>query len=198
MIHSRFYITPVLVLLFSTLSAQYEYLDTLDYSNKDEFERKITYRENGNLKQVDYKALTGNLKRTVYYNSKNQMTKLKYLEDKLVREIKYSYHERGQVIKRYDVLNKKYLYPFLNVQFKYPVRSIDEGTQGVVLVDITFTEDCIINDFKILNSLDPWIDKEVDIKIRMMTRLSKEYGAIIRNCQKIEMPWKITFDLSDY
>ena len=94
-------------------------------------------------------------------------------EENLLEEIKYTYYEKGQIIKRYDILNKLKLPPQLNVLIKYPQLARENEIEGKVHVELTYDEDCIPTQFKALNTLGFGIDEEEARKMNLMIELSQ-------------------------
>lgn len=170
-------------------------IDSIDFNDELKYKRSITYTADRAIQSIEYKAINGNLKKIDFYGTKNRVVKDQIWQNKLLQEIKYTYLEKGQVVKRVDVLNKVDLPTMVNVNIKYPAMARENNIAGKIVVGFNYNEDCLPIDFKVLNSLGHGIDEEVMEKMKLMIALSRKYNVSAEDCREIVEPFVINFSL---
>ena len=155
------------------LSGQQFDVDSINFYNDSFFVQKVNRKANGQIDFVEYSQVDGSLKKIDYYDSKQRIKKDQIWNKGLIREIDYSYFEKGQIIKRYDVINQVELSSKVNVYIRYPAMALENQIEGIIEVSLTYNEDCIPTSYQILNKLGHGIDEEVEKKMKLMIQLSK-------------------------
>lgn len=181
----------ILLGLSTSLNAQID-IDTIDFLDTLLFEKSIQFEDKP--KQVRYTSKTSALVRVDLYQDR----RIRYTEiyrDTLLHRIRYQYFEKGEVVKRYDEIHQVDLPTKVRTNIKYPAFAREHEVEGVVLVDLIYSDDCILSDFKVRNRLGAGIDDEV---LRVMNRvlmLSKKYKAQKKDCHQKNEPFRINFTL---
>lgn len=178
-----------------TVSCQQVDIDSINFYDDSQFKRKIHKKDNGQLDYVEYLHIGGGVKKVVYYDAKQRIRKDQVWKEELIKETKYSYYEKGQIVKRYDVLNQRDLSPEINVHMKYPVMALENQIEGVVEVSFSYDENCVPISFEILNKLGYGIDEEVKKKMNLMIQLSEKYNVPFKQCERLDENFKVEFTL---
>ncbi len=177
------------------LSGQQFDVDSINFYNDSLFVQMVNRKANEQIDFVEYSQVNGNLKKVDYYDSKQRVIKDQIWNKELIREINYSYFEKGQIIKRYDVTNQMELPPVVNVYIRYPAMARENQIEGIVEVLLTYNEDCIPISYQILNKLGHGIDEEVEKKIELMIQLSEKHKVPFKECEKANENFKVKFKL---
>ena len=187
----------LLLLLASSLNlvAQGIEIDSLSFFDTLLFEQKVTYSNDGRINFIEYLEINGEIKKIEYYDSNQLLRNVKVWRKVLIQDIKYTYAENKQVIKRFDVLNQKALPPHLNVYFRYPAMAREMEIEGVVEVSLEYDEDCIPVAYRILNEIKHGINKEVNKKMKVMMMLARKYEVRFDECKMSNENFKIHFNL---
>ncbi len=183
------------VALTLNLNAQSIRVDSINFYDTLKFTQRVIRKTDNQIDYVQYDEKNGNLKKIDYYDSKNRIVRDKIWCDSLIRETELKYLENDQVIKRYDVTNKKPLATHLNVHFRYPALARENGISGIVEVKLSFNNDCIPVSYEILNSLGYGIEDEVNKGMKLMINLAKKYIVSFEKCNELIGNFKINFTL---
>ncbi len=170
-------------------------LDSINFYDKTLFEQTIKNTRDGKIDYIVYEQITGTLKKIDFFDHNQRITKDQIWDEILLREIKYSYLEKGQIIKRFDVLNNQELQTQLLVHFNYPAMARENEIEGKIEIKLTYDEDCIPIQFEILNKLGHGIEKEVEDKMQLILFLSKKYKVKLENCRESANNFIINFKL---
>lgn len=187
----------LLLSCFNLLHGQSSSYDSINFFDLEAFSFKMDHSTNGKLASQEFTSRIGDLRKIQYYDSKGRITREVFFEDELKEEIVFTYLEKNQVIKRYDVLNKVELSPRLSLHIDYPVMARENGIEGEVLVKFTLNDGCIPTHFNIVNSLGHDIDDEVNNKVKLMIHLSEKYHIPYSDCSAERKPLKILFSLNE-
>lgn len=188
-------LTSILFLLINGLSGQQIDFDSINFYNDSLFVQNVVSKANGQIDFIEYKQRSGITTKIEFYDSKRRIKKEQIWKTDLISEIDYSYFEKDQIIKRYDVLNRIELAPKLNVYIKYPAMAREDQIEGIVEIALTYDKDCIPVAFEILNKLGHGINEEVEKKMNLIIHLSKKYNLPFDECQRSSENFKINFKL---
>lgn len=191
----KFSIVIFILAVVNGLSAQQIDVDSINFYNDSLFVQKENRGSNGQIDIVEYTQVGGNLKKIEYYDSKQRVKKDQIWNKELINETDYTYFEKGQIIKRYDVINQVELTPYINMHIKYPAMARENQIEGVVEVSLTYNEECIPISYKILNKLGHGIDEEVEKKMKLMIQLSEKHNVPFEECEKANENFKVKFAL---
>lgn len=193
----KYIVLGILVSRLYLVDAQSAAYDSINFYDLDSFTIKVEYASDGALESQVFKSKTSNLSKIHYYNSKRRIARELIFEGKLMAETSFSYLEKGQVIKRLDVLNKIELPPKLNVYFDYPPLAREYEIEGDVSVDFILDDQCIPTSFRVLTTLGHGIDEKVRDKLQLMIQLSKKYHIPHEDCANERKPYIIWFSLNE-
>ena len=191
----KFTIVIFILGIVNGLSGQQFDVDSINFYNDSLFIQKVNRKSNGQINFVAYSQVGGNLKKVDYYDSKQRIKKDQIWNKELIRETGYSYFEKGQIIKRYDIINQVELSPEVNVHIKYPAMARENQIEGIIEVSLNYNEDCIPTSYKILNKLGHGIDEEVEKKMKLMIQLSEKHKVPSKECEKANENFKVNFTL---
>ena len=169
-------------------------LDTIDFSDETRFTSKINYKKDGAIRDITYIQKNGTLRKIEFYNQR-RITNVQIWNPNLISDIKYTYKEKGRVVNRFDVLNKKQLISEVVMYIDYPPMAREEGIEGVAKYHLTFDENCIPKSFQMFSNLGHGIEKEVGKELKNMIRLSKKYKIPFNNCHMAKDTLQIRFKL---
>jgi len=169
--------------------------DSINFYNDSLFVQKVNRKANEQIDFVEYSQVGGDLKKVDYYDSKQRIKKDQIWNKELIKETDYSYFEKGQIIKRYDVINQVELSPEVNVYIRYPAMARENQIEGIVEVSLTYNENCIPTSYQILNKLGHGIDEEVEKKMKLMIQLSEKHKVPFKECEKANENFKVKLTL---
>lgn len=185
----------ILLILTVNLNAQSIGLDKIDFADSLKFKQSVVRNINKQIEYVQYDEIDGHLRKISYFNLPYKAVKDKIWSDTLISEIDYTYYEKNQVIKRYDVIHKKPLTTLLKVNFKYPALAMENEIEGIIEFKLAYDSLCIPVSYIILNKLGYGIDEEVEKGIKLMLSLAKKYNVSYDQCNEIKENFKVTFRL---
>ena len=185
----------ILLILTVNLNAQPIGLDKIDFADSLKFKQSVVRNINKQIEYVQYDEIDGHLRKISYFNLPNKAVKDKIWSDTLISEIDYTYYEKNQVIKRYDVIHKKPLTTLLKVNFKYPALAMENEIEGIIEFKLAYDSLCIPVSYIILNKLGYGIDEEVEKGIKLMLSLAKKYNVSYDQCNEIKENFKVIFRL---
>lgn len=191
----KFLIVIFILGIVNGLFGQQFDVDSINFYNDSLFVQKVNRKANEQIDFVEYSQIGGDLKKIDYYDSKQRIKKDQIWNKELIRETDYSYFEKGQIIKRYDVINQVELSPEVNVYIRYPAMARENQIEGIVEVSLTYNENCIPTSYQILNKLGHGIDEEVEKKMKLMIQLSEKYKVPFKVCEKGNENFKVKFTL---
>lgn len=193
----KFLVFSMLLFCFDLLSGQSSKYDSVNFFNQDAFSIRLDHSIRSKGVSQEFISRNSDLRKIQFFDSKGRVAREEFYENELTEEIVFSYFEKDQVIKRYDVLNKLELSCRLSVHFNYPPLARESEIEGEILVEFTLNDACIPTHFKVLNSLGYEIDKEVNTKVKRMIDLSKKYNLPYIDCGEDRKPLKIIFSLNE-
>jgi len=170
-------------------------LDSINFNDHSGFIQKLDRKANDQIDFIEYSQKGGHLKKIEFYDSKQRVRKCQIWNGHLIEETDYSYFEKGQIIKRYDVINQMELSPVVNIHIRYPALARENQIEGIVEISLTYDEDCVPNSYQILNSLGHGIDKEVEKKMKLIIQLAQKNRVAFEECQKKNENFKMNFKL---
>lgn len=170
-------------------------INSINFYDTLKFNQNIIRKTGNQNYYVTYNEKDGHLTKIDYFDSKNRKVKDKIWNDTLIREIEYIYCENDQVIKCYDVINKKPLPTQLKVNIRYPALARENGITGVIEVKLNFNDDCVPVSYEILNSLGHGINEEVNKGMKTIIKLSAKYNISFARCKELTENLKINFIL---
>jgi len=185
----------ILLILTVNLNAQPIGLDKIDFADSLKFKQSVVRNINKQIEYVQYDEIDGHLRKISYFNLPYKAVKDKIWSDTLISEIDYTYYEKNQVIKRYDVIHKKPLTTLLKVNFKYPALAMENEIEGIIEFKLAYDSLCIPVSYIILNKLGYGIDEEVEKGIKLMLSLAKKYNVSYDQCNEIKENFKVIFRL---
>lgn len=185
----------ILLILSVNLNAQPIGLDNIDFADSLKFKQSVVRNINKQIEYVQYDEIDGHLRKISYFNLPNKAVKDKIWSDTLISEIDYTYYEKNQVIKRYDVIHKKPLTTLIKVNYKYPALAMENEIEGIIEFKLAYDSLCIPVSYIILNKLGYGIDEEVEKGIKLMLSLAKKYNVSYDQCNEIKENFKVIFRL---
>ena len=175
--------------------AQNQGIDSINFYDSLKFEQVVHLNADKQIDFIEYTNRNQPLRKVDYYDSKRRVIRDEIWNKGLIREIEYSYYENGQVIKRYDKINKVFLPTLLNVHIKYPMLAKENLIEGVIKVDLIYDANCIPISYQIVNSLGYGIDEVVNQKMKLMIKLAKKHTVSLIECEESHDYFNIVFNL---